>query len=237
MQPVVSIGMPVWNGEAFLAQTLESLLAQDYRDIELIILDNLSTDRTPEICREYARKDARVRYILDDSQKDVMQGHKKAAQLATGEFFMIACDDDWYAPGYVSTLVRLMMANQAVGLAYSGWGLIYPDGSKKPVEWKRFLKASNSTFYNFVYYLFFRIPIPIAFGIVRTKLHKDCLNYFYRPDHKGWNHDNLYMLRLLSMARSIARRTSCFTTESETGPPSTNREGSTMWLKDHIVST
>ena len=201
MQPTVSIGMPVWNGEAFLSQTLESLLAQDYRDFELIILDNLSTDRTPEICREYARKDARVRYILDDSQKDVMQGHKKAAQLATGEFFMVACDDDWYAPEHVSTLVELLKADPAVGLAYSGWGYILPDGTKTSVEWKRFLKASNSTFYNFVYYLFFRIPIPISFGIVRTKLHKDCLNYFYRPDHRGWNHDNLYMLRLLSMVR------------------------------------
>jgi len=200
-QPLVSIGMPVWNGEAFLAQTLESLLAQDYRDIELIVLDNLSTDHTPEICREYAQKDARVRYVLDDSQRDVMQAHRKIAQLATAEFFMVACDDDWYAPEYVSTLVDLLRANPAVGLAYSGWDYILADGTKTPVEGKHFLKASNSQLYNFAYYLLFRTPIPISFGVVRTEMHRDALTYYYRPDQRGWNHDNLYMLRLLSMTR------------------------------------
>lgn len=200
VQPIVSIGMPVWNGDAFLAQTIESLLAQDYGNIELIILDNISTDRTPEICREYTQKDARVRYILDDSQRDVMQGHKKVAHLATGEFFMVACDDDWYSPQYVSTLMGLMR-NPAVGLAYSGWGHILPDGTRPPIEWKRFLKASDSEFHNFARYLLFRNPIPISFGIVRTELHRDALNYYYRPDQRGWDHDNLYMLRLLSVAR------------------------------------
>lgn len=200
-QPTVSIGIPVWNGEAFLAETLESLLAQDYENLEIIVLDNLSTDRTSEICKAYAQKDARVRYVLDDSQKDVMQGHKKTAQLARGEYFMIACDDDWYAPKYISTLLRLITANPRVGLVYSGWDWIYPDGSKKPSGWKRFLTASNSAFRNFSSYLFFRTPIPMQFGLVRTNLHRDALDYFYRPDHRGWNHDNLYMLRLLSIAR------------------------------------
>jgi glycosyltransferase involved in cell wall biosynthesis len=200
-QATLSVVMPVWNGEIFLAQTIESLLAQDYENIELIILDNISTDRTPEICKAYAQKDARVKYILDDSQKDFVPAEKKVSQFATGEFLMVASDDDWYAPQYVSTLMRLMMANPTVGIAYSGWGWIYPDGSKKQSGWKRFLRASNSEFYNFAYYLFFRTPIPLVFGIVRTELHRDALNYLYRPDHRGWNHDNLYMLRLLSIAR------------------------------------
>ena len=200
-QPTVSIGIPVWNGEAFLAETLESLLAQDYRNLEIIILDNRSTDRTPEICKTFVQRDARVRYILDDVQKDVMQGHKKTAQLATGEFFMVACDDDWYAPEYVSTLLRHIRENTTVGLVYSGWGWIHPDGSMEVLRSRGGLKASNSKFYNFAYYLLFRRPIPLAFGIVRTEFHRDALEYFYRPDHRGWNHDNLYMLRLLSVAR------------------------------------
>lgn len=209
-QATVSIGIPVWNGEAFLAEALDSLLAQDYEDLELILLDNLSTDRTRVICEAYAQRDCRVRYVLDDARRDVIQGHKKVAQLATGEFFMVACDDDWYAPEYVSTLMRLMAANPAVGLAYSGWDWIYPDGSTKPSGCKRFWKPNNSQFHNFAHYLLSRTPIPFAFGLVRTELHRDALNYFYRPDHRGWNHDNLYMLRLLSLARVDSAKDTLF---------------------------
>ena len=57
---MVSIGMPVYNGEVFLKQTLESLLSQDYADFELVISDNASTDNTIEICYDYARMDKRI---------------------------------------------------------------------------------------------------------------------------------------------------------------------------------
>ena len=63
--PLLSIGLPVYNGERFLAQALDCLLAQTFRDFEIIISDNASTDRTPEICRAYARRDPRVRYVCN----------------------------------------------------------------------------------------------------------------------------------------------------------------------------
>src|SRR5919106_778416 len=62
----VSIGVPVYNGETYLAETLDSLLAQSFEDFEIIISDNASTDRTPEICRAYQNKDPRVRYFRSD---------------------------------------------------------------------------------------------------------------------------------------------------------------------------
>ena len=61
--PKVSIGMPIYNGEHFLPQTLDSLLAQTYKDFELIISDNASSDGTQEICQQYAAQDSRVRYL------------------------------------------------------------------------------------------------------------------------------------------------------------------------------
>ena len=57
-----SIGLPVYNGEQFLAQAIESVLAQTLGDFELVISDNASTDATEDICRRYAARDARVRY-------------------------------------------------------------------------------------------------------------------------------------------------------------------------------
>jgi len=60
--PRVSIGMPVWNGERFVRQGLDSLLGQTMGDFELVISDNASSDGTQEICEEYARRDKRIRY-------------------------------------------------------------------------------------------------------------------------------------------------------------------------------
>src|SRR4051812_4918129 len=65
--PLVSIGMPVYNGERHIREALDSLLRQDYRHFELIILDNASTDRTGEVCAGYAAKDPRIRYRVNES--------------------------------------------------------------------------------------------------------------------------------------------------------------------------
>jgi glycosyltransferase involved in cell wall biosynthesis len=201
MQAMVSIGIAVWNGEAFLAETLESILMQNYRNIEVIILDNISIDRTSEICREFARRDNRVKYILDDVQRDVIEAQRKVVHLATGDYIMLACDDDWYAPEYIEMLLPRVMANSSIGLAYSGWGSIGPDGLKEPVESTHQYCIDDSLFKNFASYLWRRAPIPIFFGITRTNIFRDALHFYYKPDHRGWNHDNLYMLRLLSIAR------------------------------------
>ena len=200
-KPLVSIGMPVWNGEAYVAKTIESILGQTYKNLELIILDNLSTDRTSEICLRFAERDSRLRYILDSEPRDVPQAHRKIAQLVLGDYFMFACDDDEYEPVYLERLTDLLLNDSTVGLAYSGWGLLYSDGTKVPEPHRAPFKASNSKFFNFSRYLFFRRPIPISFGVIRTKLHQAALAYFVRPDQRGWDHDNLYMLRLLSMAK------------------------------------
>jgi glycosyltransferase involved in cell wall biosynthesis len=201
LSSLVSIGIAVWNGELYLAETLESLIGQTYSNIEIIILDNLSTDRTSIISKSFESKDSRVKYILDECHRDVCAAQIKTAELARGEFFMVACDDDVYHPQYINTMIDILLANKKVGLAYSGWNWIFPDGTIKESKWKWFLHKQNSKFKNFSSYLFHRKPIPLVFGVIRIDIHRDALTYFYRPDKRGWDHDNLYLLRLLSMTR------------------------------------
>jgi len=207
-RPLVSIGIPVFNGQNFLAQTLDSFLAQDYENFEVIILDNISADDTQKICQSYAKKDSRIRYFLDDTRVDVMEGHKRVSGYAKGEFYLIACDDDVYAPSYISKLMNIMLSDPKVGLVYSGLGHIYPDGTKGPsnVKGKYFLRNYNSKLYNFAFYLLYRCPVPLSFGLIKTELHKEALKYYYRVDHRAWDHDNLYMLRLLSLANVDSTR-------------------------------
>ena len=201
--PLVSIGISIWNGELFFPETLNSLLAQDYENIEIIILDNLSGDNTPSICKEYARKDSRIRYILDNEKTDVIEGQKRVFSHARGEYFMIACDDDVYAPSYVSSLMNLMRSDPSIGLAYSSYEYISADGIHSSAHFKTtyFLTKHNSKSHNFMHYLLHRNPLPIVFGLIRTKVHKDALPYYFRVDRRRWDHDNLYMLRLLSLTR------------------------------------
>jgi glycosyltransferase involved in cell wall biosynthesis len=199
--PLVSIGMPVWNGELFLYQAIESLLSQDYKNIELIVLDNLSTDKTSEICKKFSLQDTRVQYVLDTQHRDVIGAFNKIASLVKGNYFMVGNDDDVYEPSYISTLMRILLANPDIGLAYSGCNSILTDGTIRASIWKWRLTKESSTVSNFVQYFFKRNPIPICFGIMRTSLHLEGLQFFFRPDSWGWNHDNLYMLRILSLTK------------------------------------
>ena len=64
--PKVSIGIPVQNGENFLEEAIKSILDQTFSDLELIISDNGSTDRTPDICRKYAKRDKRIRFVRNE---------------------------------------------------------------------------------------------------------------------------------------------------------------------------
>jgi glycosyltransferase involved in cell wall biosynthesis len=90
-EPLVSIGMPVYNGENFLRLALSSLLAQDYPHFELIISDNASDDGTEEICREYQAHDRRIRYLRHRENRGSPWNF---AFVARGDYFMWAAHDD-----------------------------------------------------------------------------------------------------------------------------------------------
>jgi glycosyltransferase involved in cell wall biosynthesis len=117
--PSVSIGLPVYNGEAYLRGALDSLLGQTFTDLELIISDNGSTDRTPEICRAYAARDPRVRYIRHQVNRGVPWNHNFALGQATGEYFRWASHDDLCAPDFVARCVKELDADPGLVLCHS----------------------------------------------------------------------------------------------------------------------
>jgi len=131
--PLVSIGLPVYNGENFIPGALDSLLAQDYAQIELIISDNASTDRTPEICREYAAKDSRVHYHRNSTNLGVVKNFNRVFELASGDYFMWAGDHDLRAPTYVSRCMEIMATDPSVVLCCSQTVRVAPDGSHSAI--------------------------------------------------------------------------------------------------------
>ena len=117
--PELSIGLPVYNGESFLAESLDALLGQTYEDFELIISDNASTDGTPDICHRYEKKDSRIRYIRQPRNIGAAPNHNFLVQQARGELFKWASADDLYARDLIRSCVYALDEYPKVVLAHS----------------------------------------------------------------------------------------------------------------------
>ncbi len=125
--PLLSIGVPVHNGERYLAEALDSALRQDYPNIEIVIADNASTDATPAVCRRYTA-DARVRYERFADLAELTASFRRAFSMASGQYFTwLAHDDVLKSEVYASTLVRLLEANPDAVLCASALELFRDD--------------------------------------------------------------------------------------------------------------
>ena len=104
--PLVSIGLPVFNGEKSLAQALDALLKQDYTNLEIIISDNGSTDRTSEICEEFLKKDPRIIYYHSSENLGSNWNFNRVFDLSSGKYFMWAAHDDLRELSFVRACVE-----------------------------------------------------------------------------------------------------------------------------------
>jgi glycosyltransferase involved in cell wall biosynthesis len=105
--------MPVYNGERFVARAIESLLAQTYTDFELVISDNASTDRTQEICAEYALRDPRIRYVRQAVNLGAAANFRYVMNAATHDRFIWAAADDWWSADRLERLVEALRSEDA----------------------------------------------------------------------------------------------------------------------------
>ena len=119
ISPRVSLGLPVFNGEQYLAETLESVLAQTYLDFELIISDNASTDQTEEICRDYQSRDDRIRYSRNAENLGSARNFNRTFDLARGAYFAWIGYDDPIAPTYVEKCVEVLERDREVVLCFA----------------------------------------------------------------------------------------------------------------------
>jgi glycosyltransferase involved in cell wall biosynthesis len=126
--PRLSIGLAVYNGENYLAESLEALLGQTYTDFELIISDNASADSTAEICAQYARQDSRIRYYRQPRNIGSAPNHNFTIEQARGELFKTASHDDLYARDLVEQCIAALDEHPDVVLAHSWSAVIDGDG-------------------------------------------------------------------------------------------------------------
>lgn len=112
--PVVSIGMPVYNAEADLPATIGAILAQDFRDFELIISDNASTDRSAEICEDFARRDGRIRFVRQPVNRGAQANFRFVLDEARAPLFMWAAADDVRSRDFLTHTVAVLRSRPDV---------------------------------------------------------------------------------------------------------------------------
>ena len=121
--------MPVYNGEPFIREALDSLLEQTFTDYELIISDNASTDNTETICREYAAKDLRIKYIRQLVNKGATENFRLLVDQASAEYFMWSAADDKIAPEFLRVVYETISSNEEIVLAMTDVQNIARDGA------------------------------------------------------------------------------------------------------------
>ena len=132
--PRVSIGLPVFNGERFIAESIESVLAQSDANLELVISDNASTDGTAALCRRYAERDPRVRYHRAECNLGAAWNYNRVLALSRGELFKWLGHDDRIAPTFVARCVAVLdQAGPEVVLCYPRTQIIDEAGTPRGI--------------------------------------------------------------------------------------------------------
>jgi len=151
--PRLSIGMPVYNGEKYIREAVDSLLAQSFTDFELIISDNASSDGTEKICRDYAARDDRVQYVRHAKNRGVIHNFQFLLDEVHGEYFMWAAHDDVWDAKWAASLLPVAQRHQCLAYGYvqsidkNGRKINHPANSQKyEFSGNRFLRRCRYFF-------------------------------------------------------------------------------------------
>jgi len=166
--PLVSIGMPVYNGADVLEQAIESVLSQTFHDFELIISDNASSDRTEEICRRYAAEDSRVCYVRQPRNIGAEQNFVFVMESARTPFFMWAAADDIRCPEFVEKNYEFLLTHgdfvaSTMPTRFAGGGFDSQKMGDRPLDSdspaKRVADFFSGWHANGLFYSLFRIDV------------------------------------------------------------------------------
>jgi glycosyltransferase involved in cell wall biosynthesis len=126
--PLVSIGLPVFNGDSYVSEAISSILGQTRPDFELIISDNASSDKTEEICRAFAAADPRVRYVRHEINRGAVWNFNHVFEISGGKYFKWAAHDDVMKPTFIEKCVVALESDRRYVLAYPEAIFIDADG-------------------------------------------------------------------------------------------------------------
>ena len=192
VSPPLTIGLPVFNGQNFLTESLDSLLAQTYTDFELTISDNASTDNTEEICRDYAARDNRIRYVRQPVNLGAAPNHNYLVQVARGRLFKWAAHDDLFAPKLVERCIEALDSQPELILAHAYMGNVDERGELLKIYEYRLATDSPRPSDRFRS-LMFTDGGDDFYGVIRTELMRRI------PPHNSYHNAGRKLIAELSL--------------------------------------
>jgi glycosyltransferase involved in cell wall biosynthesis len=189
--PAVSIGMPVYNGERFMRQALDSALKQSFSDFELIIADNNSNDSTQELCSEYAARDSRIKYIRHEKNYGPIWNFLFVASQATGMYFTWLAHDDVFEPKFLEMTIEYMSRNHRTVVVATDFTIIDESGIEQRLE--KLDELRDSLIWEIRRIPFFEFGYPnihlCFYGLMQTKLCKSIMAEIKIPKMlTGWEY-------------------------------------------------
>ncbi|MZR31637.1 glycosyltransferase family 2 protein [Sneathiella litorea] len=149
--PLVTALLPSYNAEAFIRKTLDSLVAQSWLNLEILIGDDFSTDGTPEIIQEYAARYENIRVLNREKNLGWLGNCNDLMANARGDMMFFAFHDDVVAPDYVSSLATALQREPDAILAYSDLELVDPDGTREFLDCAELSGVTNATMRGLMY--------------------------------------------------------------------------------------
>lgn len=191
--PLISVGIPTFNRAKVISETLDALINQSYRNIEIIISDDASSDETSEICRKYAKKDKRITFFSQKTNLGLPGNHNFVLNKAKGKYFVWAGDDDPRDTKFIEKLHKLFLKNKDTVLAMCNF-YEFKGKYKNPIDTK--YPEYLSKFQASCYYL--THPALLVWGMFKT----DVLNKIggFHTDNRPilhWGSDNVTVFKVL----------------------------------------
>ncbi|MEZ5399805.1 MAG: glycosyltransferase family 2 protein [Bryobacteraceae bacterium] len=189
--PRVSIGLPIYNGSNFMRETIDSVLRQTFTDWELVICDNASTDATPEICREYAARDSRIRFYANAKNMGAAYNYDRVLELSRGEYFKWTAHDDLMAPDFLEKCAGLLDSDRsAIGAAPQA-AMIDESGQILREPWREVSMSSERPSERYRQQLTDAEGFRQIFGLYRTPVVRNC-----GPNGRWGSSDKNFLARL-----------------------------------------
>jgi glycosyltransferase involved in cell wall biosynthesis len=171
-EPLVSVGLPIYNAGEHTRRILDNMIAQDYSNIEIIISDNASEDNTWAICQEYAQRDNRIRLSQNKENRGFVYNFHRVYELATGKYFMWVAHDDYWDSKFICQCVKKLEANPEAVMVYTDQVHIIEETQEKITKHFSALKLTQTdTAERIKTLLTFRPQIhAIIYGMYRRKV-------------------------------------------------------------------
>ena len=166
--PLVTVGIPTFNGGQKISKALRSVLEQNYPNLEVIISDNCSTDNTREVCKALIDENSSVKYFRQPRNLGVMGNFEFVLHQATGDYFMWLCDDDALEPGILHRYVYFLMNNTDYALV-SG-EIQYWIGDQKIFRERNFNFEERNAYSRLIHFYFKVVYGSIFYGLMKTEI-------------------------------------------------------------------